>query len=162
FDLKQLDRFLQRVEQFRIPIIGGIWPLVSLRNAEFLANEVPGVSVPREVLDRMRCASEKGKETALADGVKIATERLAPAQGRAILRADANLPALRQRPELVADPLSPGREGRRARHLAGVDESRHREVPRGKPHGDLLQMSPDDLHLHGIGLRTLELDAPAV
>ena len=44
FDLDQLDRFLERVESFRIPIVAGIWPLVSLRNAEFLANEVPGVS----------------------------------------------------------------------------------------------------------------------
>ena len=43
FDLEQLDRFLKRVEGFSIPIIAGIWPLVSLRNAEFLANEVPGI-----------------------------------------------------------------------------------------------------------------------
>ncbi len=62
FDLAQLDRFLKRVEGFRIPIVGGIWPLVSLRNAEFLANEVPGVTVPDEVLVRMRRASEVGRE----------------------------------------------------------------------------------------------------
>src|SRR6185503_16035227 len=40
FDLAQLDRYLRRVEEFRIPVIAGIWPLISLRNAEFLANEV--------------------------------------------------------------------------------------------------------------------------
>jgi homocysteine S-methyltransferase len=77
FDVDQLDRFLKRVEQFRIPIIAGIWPLVSLRNAEFLANEVPGISVPEAVVARMRAASALGKEAALAEGVRIASEMLA-------------------------------------------------------------------------------------
>jgi homocysteine S-methyltransferase len=77
FDLEQLDRFLKRVEEFRIPVVAGIWPLVSLRNAEFLANEVPGVSVPSAVLERMRRASAEGKEAALAEGVRIAREMLA-------------------------------------------------------------------------------------
>ncbi len=82
FDLEQLDRFLQRVEAFRIPIVAGIWPLVSLRNAEFLANEVPGISVPGEVLERMRRASTSGKEAALAEGVGIAREMAAAVAGR--------------------------------------------------------------------------------
>jgi homocysteine S-methyltransferase len=77
FDLAQLDRFLKRVESFRIPILAGIWPLVSLRNAEFLANEVPGVSVPDAIVERMRVASAGGKEEALAEGVRIAREMLA-------------------------------------------------------------------------------------
>jgi methionine synthase I (cobalamin-dependent)/5,10-methylenetetrahydrofolate reductase len=77
FDLDQLDRFLKRVEQFRIPIIAGIWPLVSLRNAEFLANEVPGITVPEAILERMRAASGRGKEAGLAEGVRIASEMLA-------------------------------------------------------------------------------------
>ena len=79
FDVVQLERFLERVETLgvrRIPVIAGIWPLVSLRNAEFLANEVPGVSVPPEVLARMRSAQERGKEAALAEGVAIAREML--------------------------------------------------------------------------------------
>ncbi len=77
FDLEQLDRFLHRVEGFRIPIIAGIWPLVSLRNAEFLANEVPGISVPDAVLERMRRASAAGKEQGLAEGVRIARDMMA-------------------------------------------------------------------------------------
>jgi len=77
FDLDQLDRFMARVEPFGIPILAGIWPLVSLRNAEFLANEVPGVSVPDSILDRMRQASARGKEEALAEGVRISQEMLA-------------------------------------------------------------------------------------
>jgi methionine synthase I (cobalamin-dependent)/5,10-methylenetetrahydrofolate reductase len=82
FDLEQLDRFLKQVESFRLPIIGGIWPLVSLRNAEFLANEVPGVTVPEEVLRRMRRASEQGREEGLAEGVAIAREMLTAVRDR--------------------------------------------------------------------------------
>jgi methionine synthase I (cobalamin-dependent)/5,10-methylenetetrahydrofolate reductase len=82
FDLDQLDRFLKQVESFNLPIIGGIWPLVSLRNAEFLANEVPGVTVPTEILDRMKRSSERGREAALAEGVTIAREMLAAVRDR--------------------------------------------------------------------------------
>jgi homocysteine S-methyltransferase len=77
FDPRQLELFLKKIEGRRIPIVAGIWPLVSYRNAEFLANEVPGVSVPKEVLDRMRKAQERGKEAALAEGVQIAKEMFA-------------------------------------------------------------------------------------
>jgi homocysteine S-methyltransferase len=76
FDLDQFDRFLTRVEPHGVPIIAGIWPLVSLRNAEFLANEVPGVTVPEAILARMRRASDGGREQALAEGVTIAREML--------------------------------------------------------------------------------------
>ena len=81
FDPAQLDTFLKRAEQFKIPIVAGIWPLVSLRNAEFLANEVPGVNVPDEVLQRMRKATDQGKEAALAEGVAIAREMFARVKG---------------------------------------------------------------------------------
>src|SRR5207247_1313604 len=54
FDPAQLERFLKRIEHVRIPVIAGIWPLVSVRNAEFLANEVPGVMVPDAIIARMR------------------------------------------------------------------------------------------------------------
>jgi len=81
FDARQLEKFLKRVEQFKIPIVAGIWPLVSLRNAEFLANEVPGVNVPDEVLQRMRKATDQGKEAALAAGVAIAREMFARVKG---------------------------------------------------------------------------------
>ena len=82
FDLDQLDRFLDRAAVHKIPIVAGIWPLVSLRNAEFLANEVPGVSVPLAVLERMRVASAQGREAGLAEGVQIAREMLAAVRGR--------------------------------------------------------------------------------
>jgi len=81
FDVRQLELFLQRVEQFKTPVVAGIWPLLSLRNAEFLANEVPGVSVPEGVLARMRKASDRGKEAALAEGVAIAREMFRQVKG---------------------------------------------------------------------------------
>ncbi|MGH7585956.1 MAG: bifunctional homocysteine S-methyltransferase/methylenetetrahydrofolate reductase [Gemmatimonadales bacterium] len=82
FDLSQFDRFLDRIAGWDIPVIAGIWPLVSLRNAEFLANEVPGVHVPPEVLHRMRVASANGRDAALAEGVAIAREMLQAVRDR--------------------------------------------------------------------------------
>jgi homocysteine S-methyltransferase len=76
FDTEQLRTFLERIEHVRIPIIAGIWPLVSFRNAEFLHNEVPGVRVTPSIMDRMRIASEKGKEEARDQGLQIARELL--------------------------------------------------------------------------------------
>jgi methionine synthase / methylenetetrahydrofolate reductase (NADH) len=76
FDPDQLERFLRQIAHVRIPIVAGIWPLVSVRNAEFLANEVPGVMVPDEIIARMRRANEKSKEHAVAEGIAIAREML--------------------------------------------------------------------------------------
>ncbi len=76
FDTEQLRRFLDKIAHVRIPIIAGIWPLVSFRNAEFLHNEVPGVNVTSEILERMRIASEKGKDDAREAGIAIARESL--------------------------------------------------------------------------------------
>ncbi len=81
FDADQLEKFLERIAHVRIPIVAGIWPLVSVRNAEFLANEVPGVSVPDAVIARMRRANEKSKEAAVAEGIAIAREMLARVRG---------------------------------------------------------------------------------
>ena len=76
FDAEQLEQFFTRIGDGHIPVIAGIWPLVSVRNAEFLANEVPGVSVPPSVIARMRRANEKSKEHAVAEGIAIAREML--------------------------------------------------------------------------------------
>jgi homocysteine S-methyltransferase len=74
FDPAQLERFLERAQHVRIPTVAGIWPLVSVRNAEFLANEVPGVVIPEDVLARMRSASGRSREHAIAEGIAIARE----------------------------------------------------------------------------------------
>ncbi|MGI9628739.1 MAG: bifunctional homocysteine S-methyltransferase/methylenetetrahydrofolate reductase, partial [Longimicrobiales bacterium] len=57
-----------------LPVVAGIWPLESLRQAEFLQNEVPGVFVPDGVIDRMRIAQEQGPDFAAEEGLAIARE----------------------------------------------------------------------------------------
>ncbi len=74
FDLRLLEAFLKRIEQFRIPVIAGIWPLTSLRNAEFMKNDLR-VSMPEEIMARMGAVTSP--EAARAEGVKIAQEMLA-------------------------------------------------------------------------------------
>jgi methionine synthase I (cobalamin-dependent)/5,10-methylenetetrahydrofolate reductase len=77
FDAEQLETFLTRTRPMKLPVVAGIWPLLSYRNAQFMNNEVPGVSVPDDVMERMRIASEKSKEHGLREGVTIARETLA-------------------------------------------------------------------------------------
>ncbi len=77
FDLSLLENFLRRIEHCRIPVVAGIWPLVSVRNAEFMKNELR-VSVPDSILERM--ARAQTPETARAEGVAIAREMLVAAR----------------------------------------------------------------------------------
>jgi homocysteine S-methyltransferase len=77
FDVERLAAFLERARVHHIPVLASVWPLASLRNAEFLANEVPGVVVPPRVLTRMRDAQARGPAFAEAEGVAIARETLA-------------------------------------------------------------------------------------
>jgi len=75
FDVSALERFLSRIRHVRIPILAGVWPLVSYRNAEFMNNEVPGVLVPSEILERMRAAATPAR--ALQEGISIARDIIA-------------------------------------------------------------------------------------
>jgi homocysteine S-methyltransferase len=72
FDPDALLRLLDDVQHYGIPIIAGIWPLASLRNAQFMQNEVPGVVIPETVMQRM--AAVESREGQLATGVEIARE----------------------------------------------------------------------------------------
>ncbi len=72
FDIDMLLNFLAKIESFHIPIIAGIWPFISYKNAEFMANEVPGVVVPEELLERMSAAKTKEQGTKI--GIEIASE----------------------------------------------------------------------------------------
>jgi homocysteine S-methyltransferase len=78
FDLRLLEAFLKRIEQFHVPVLAGIWPLISLRNAEFMRNDLR-VFVPDEILLRMQRADTP--ELARAEGVRIAQEMLREARG---------------------------------------------------------------------------------
>ena len=77
FDLRLLESFLRRIEQFHIPVIAGIWPLTSLRNAEFMRNDLR-VAVPDEIMTRMGAAASP--EASRAEGIRIAQEMLAIAR----------------------------------------------------------------------------------
>jgi methionine synthase / methylenetetrahydrofolate reductase(NADPH) len=78
FDLALLEKFLKRIEHCRIPVVAGIWPLVSVRNAEFMKNELR-VSVPEAVLQRMSRVTTP--EAAREEGIAIAREMLAAVRG---------------------------------------------------------------------------------
>jgi homocysteine S-methyltransferase len=73
FDLRLLEEFLNRIESFRIPVIAGIWPLTSLRNAEFMKNDLR-VSMPEEIMLRM--AQVTTPDAARKEGILIAQEML--------------------------------------------------------------------------------------
>ena len=77
FDLNLLEKFIRRTEQYKLPVIAGIWPLTSFRNAEFMVNELR-VPVPHEYMEKMRGAQDA--ESARAAGVAIAREMLERAQ----------------------------------------------------------------------------------
>jgi len=79
FDIRQFETFIKRTGGLGIPVIAGLWPLVSHRNAEFMNNEVPGVVVPPDILERMRGAGT-GPE-AVKEGIDIARELLADMKG---------------------------------------------------------------------------------
>jgi homocysteine S-methyltransferase len=77
FDMAQLEQFLRRIEHCRVPVVAGIWPLQSVRNAEFMKNELK-VSIPDAVIQRMsRCPNA---EAARAEGIAIAREMLSAAR----------------------------------------------------------------------------------
>jgi homocysteine S-methyltransferase len=102
FDVRELAAFLARVEAFRIPVLASIVPLESLRHAEFMANEVPGVRVPDAIVERMRQAEADGRAVAegLAIARKIAAEVRPLVQGLQISTAAGSVSTALQ----VVDP----------------------------------------------------------
>jgi homocysteine S-methyltransferase len=72
FDVETFERLFSGIKSLDVPIVVGLWPFDSALNAEFMANEVPGVRVPDEVLERMRGVPEG--EAAVAEGIAIARE----------------------------------------------------------------------------------------
>jgi len=80
FAVDPLLRFLDQIDDLKIPVLAGIWPLASYRNAEFMRNEVPGVVVPDAIMARM--ARADGKDAQLAEGIRIAREAVAALRHR--------------------------------------------------------------------------------
>jgi homocysteine S-methyltransferase len=101
FDLAAIERFLARTANVRIPVIATVYPFESVLNAEFMANEVPGVKVPEAVMRRMRATGSD--EAAAREGVRIAAE-LAAALRRLVQGLHISSPS--DRLELALQTLS--------------------------------------------------------
>ena len=71
FDVGGFERFVKRIETARLPMVASVLPFESARHAEFIANEVPGTSVPEALLERMRRARP---DEAAREGILIACE----------------------------------------------------------------------------------------
>ncbi len=80
YDPDVLERFLRDVADLEVPVVVGILPLASYKNAEFLHNEVPGMSVPLAIRERMHKAGQG--EAGRAEGIAIAREMLAAVKDR--------------------------------------------------------------------------------
>ena len=78
YDPKTVERFLGLIRHLKTPVLVGILPLYSHRNAEFLHNEVPGMMIPDDIRERMQRAGSG--EEAHAEGVRIAQEALVAAK----------------------------------------------------------------------------------
>ena len=81
YDVRALETFFSRKEARAIPMLIGLIPLRSLKQTLFFANEVPGIVVPEEILERMRRASERGSDHEKAEGLAIARELSAAIAG---------------------------------------------------------------------------------
>ena len=81
YDPRTVERFLSLIKHLQVPVLIGILPLYSHRNAEFLHNEVPGMSIPEDIRERMKRAGSG--EEAHAEGVRIAQEALLAAREQA-------------------------------------------------------------------------------
>jgi methionine synthase / methylenetetrahydrofolate reductase (NADH) len=110
FDLRLLEEFLDRIKEHRIPVIAGIWPLTSLRNAEYMKNDLR-VAMPEEIMLRM--AQAETPEAARAEGIKIAQEMLAAVrplvQG---VQVSAPFGNYETAAEVIASALPPGKSGK--------------------------------------------------
>jgi len=110
FDLRLLEEFLERIKEHRIPTIAGIWPLTSLRNAEYMKNDLR-VAMPEEIMLRM--AQAETPEAARAEGIKIAQEMLAAVrplvQG---VQVSAPFGDYETAAEVIASALPPGKSGK--------------------------------------------------
>ena len=106
FDLRLLEEFLNRIESFRIPVIAGIWPHTSLRNAEFMKNDLR-VSMPEEIMLRM--AQAETPDAARKEGILIAQEMLESVRGMVQgVQVSAPFGRYTVAAEVIASVLPPG------------------------------------------------------
>src|SRR5215831_17853051 len=76
FDVRTFEGFMRRIENCKVPVVVGILPLPNFKMAEFMHYEVPGCSLPPQILQRMQHADSQGPDRARAEGIAIAREIL--------------------------------------------------------------------------------------
>jgi homocysteine S-methyltransferase len=81
FDVRAFEGFMRRIESCKVPVVVGILPLPNFKMAEFMHNEVPGCSLPPQILQRMQQADSQGPDRAHAEGIAIAREILSAVRG---------------------------------------------------------------------------------
>jgi homocysteine S-methyltransferase len=107
FDLRLLEHFLERTREHRIPVIAGIWPLISLRNAEFMKNDLR-ISMPEEIMLRM--AQADTPEAARQEGILIAEEMLEAVRPYVEgVQVSAPFGSYETAAEVIASVLPPGK-----------------------------------------------------
>ncbi len=128
YDVAALDRFFARPEARAIPVLVGLIPPKSLKQALYFANEVPGMVVPEAILARMRKAAEKGPEFEAEEGLAIGIELAAAIAERA--RGIHLMPMARY--EVVRRVLEalPGRDAE-ARPSAAARDAAAKDAPGG-------------------------------
>ncbi len=80
FEVESLFAFMDHIAELSVPIIAGVWPLASYRNAEFMKNEVPGVTIPDRVMALMAAANNKEEQRGV--GIRIARETVGALRSR--------------------------------------------------------------------------------
>src|SRR6185312_571728 len=98
YELAPLERLIERFGPVDAPIILGMIPLHSAKHAEYLHNEVPGMSIPEEVRTRMREAGDHGREV----GIALARDIITQARARGLIQGCYLMPSY-GRYDLVAD-----------------------------------------------------------
>jgi methionine synthase / methylenetetrahydrofolate reductase (NADH) len=81
FDVVSFEGFMRRIENCKVPVVAGILPLPNFKLAEFMHYEVPGCSLPPQILDRMQQADSHGPDRAREEGIVIAREILGGIRG---------------------------------------------------------------------------------
>ena len=118
FDLDLLEMFLRRIESFRIPVVAGIWPLTSVKNALFMRNDLK-VRMPESILERM--GRQTTPEASRAEGVRIAQEMLRDARSSVQgVQVSAPFGRYELAAEVMADVLpsaAPAKEVRVGEHV---------------------------------------------
>ena len=105
YEAAPLKRFLDRVGKPPIPMLLGCIPLHSSRHAEYLHNEVPGITIPEDVRTRMRAAGEQGHEEGLRLAQELLTQTRSMVQGVYLMPSYGRYDVVEKLTRLLLEPI---------------------------------------------------------